>query len=66
MRATINLDDTQLERAQTLTDIKELSSLLREALTTLIQRESARRLAQLGGSLPDLSAIPRRRTSAKP
>ncbi len=65
MRTTINLDDTLLERAQTLTGVKERSALLREALTALIQRESARRLAQLGGSQPDLSPIPRRRTSVK-
>jgi len=66
MRTTINLDDALLERAQTLTGVKERSALLREALTALIQRESARRLAQLGGSQPDLSSIPRRRTFAKP
>jgi len=65
MRTTINLDDALLERAQTLTGVKERSALLREALTALIQRESARRLAQLGGSQPELSSIPRRRTSAK-
>ncbi len=65
MRTTINLDDALLERAQTLTGVKERSALLREALTALIQRESARRLAQLGGSQPDLSSIPRRRTPAK-
>lgn len=66
MRTTINLDDALLERAQTLTGVKERSALLREALTALIQRESARRLAQLDGSQPDLSSIPRRRTSTKP
>ena len=65
MRTTINLDDALLERAQTLTGVKERSALLREALTALIQRESARRLAQLGGSQPDLSPIPRRRNAAK-
>jgi len=65
MRTTITLDDALLERAQTLTGVKERSALLREALTALIQRESARRLAQLGGSQPELSSIPRRRTSAK-
>ena len=65
MRTTINLDDTLLERAQALSGIQERSALLREALTALIQRESARRLAQLGGSQPDLSPIPRRRSHAK-
>lgn len=65
MRTTINLDDVLLERAQALTGVQERSALLREALTALIQRESARRLAQLGGSQPDLNPIPRRRNPAK-
>jgi len=65
MRTTINLDDALLERAQALSGVQERSALLREALTALIQRESARRLAQLGGSQPDLAPIPRRRSTAK-
>ncbi len=65
MRTTINLDDALLERAQALSGVQERSALLREALTALIQRESARRLAQLGGSQPDLSPVPRRRSAAK-
>ncbi|CAG0934542.1 MAG: Antitoxin VapB32 [Rhodocyclaceae bacterium] len=66
MRTTINLDDALMERARALSGVQERSALLREALTALIQRESARRLAQLGGSQPDLSPVPRRRTAAKP
>lgn len=66
MRTTINLDDALMERAQALSGVQERSALLREALTALIQRESARRLAQLGGSQPDLSPIPRRRSVSKP
>lgn len=65
MRTTINLDDALLEQAQALSGVQERSALLREALTALVQRESARRLAQLGGSQPDLSPVPRRRTPAK-
>lgn len=61
MRTTVVLDDELLEEAQELTEIKEKSALLREALTALVQRESARRLALLGGSQPDLEDIPRRR-----
>lgn len=61
MRTTIVLDDELLEEAQELTEIKEKSALIREALTALIQRESARRLALLGGSQPDLEDVPRRR-----
>lgn len=63
MRTTITLDDALLEEALALTGIKEKSKLVREALTALIARESARRLARLGGSVPDLATIPRRRSS---
>lgn len=66
MRTTVNLDDALLERAQSLSGVQERSALLREALAALIQRESARRLAQLGGSQPELGSIPRRRSPAKP
>ena len=62
MRTTITLDDELLERAAELTGITEKSALVRAALTALIQREAARRLARLGGSSPDLADIPRRRS----
>lgn len=62
MRTTVVLDDELLEKAQALTDLKEKSSLLKEALKALIERESARRLANLGGIAPNLSDIPRRQT----
>ncbi|WP_255105504.1 MULTISPECIES: type II toxin-antitoxin system VapB family antitoxin [unclassified Synechococcus] len=46
--------------AQRLSGISERTQLVREALKALVQRESARRLAALGGSEPQLEAIPRR------
>ncbi|MCU0838904.1 MAG: type II toxin-antitoxin system VapB family antitoxin [Rhodospirillales bacterium] len=61
MRTTVALDDELLAKAQAFTGLKEKSALLREALKALIERESARRLARLGGSEPDLAAAPRRR-----
>jgi metal-responsive CopG/Arc/MetJ family transcriptional regulator len=61
MRTTVNLDDSLLDRAAKLSGVKERSALLREALEALIQRESARRLARLGGSEPQLRAARRRR-----
>ena len=61
MRTTLALDDEPVARAQALTGVKGKSSLVREALKALIQRESARRLARLGGSEPELKAPPRRR-----
>ncbi|MFM9858846.1 type II toxin-antitoxin system VapB family antitoxin [Pseudoxanthobacter sp. M-2] len=65
MRTTIALDDDQVARAQALTGLTEKSALVREALKALIERESARRLARLGGSEPDLVAVPRRRTAGR-
>jgi Arc/MetJ family transcription regulator len=61
MRTTVALDDELLSDAQRLTGLKERTALLREALKALVERESARRLARLGGSEPDLCPIPRRR-----
>jgi Arc/MetJ family transcription regulator len=63
MRTTIALDDELVAEAQDLTGLKEKSSLIREALKALIERESARRLARLGGTEPDLKAPPRRRSA---
>jgi len=61
MRTTITFDDDLLARAQAVSGRTEKSSLVREALKALIERESARRLARLGGSEPDLVETPRRR-----
>lgn len=60
MRTTLALDDALLAKAQALTGVQEKAALVREALKALIERESARRLARLGGSEPGL-ARPRRR-----
>lgn len=64
MRTTLALDDELIAKAEAFTGLKEKSSLVREALKALIERESARRLARLGGSQPDLKAPPRRRPGA--
>lgn len=63
MRTTINLDDDLLAQAQSLTGLPERTQLMREALLALVQRESARRLAKLGGTQPKLRAIARRQTT---
>jgi Arc/MetJ family transcription regulator len=61
MRTTLNIDDQLLADAQRLTGISEKTSLVREGLRALIERESARRLARLGGTQPKLKPVPRRR-----
>jgi len=61
MRTTVNLDDDLLEQAKALSGINERTTLLRQGLKALVERESARRLARLGGSEPGLDEIPRRK-----
>jgi len=64
MRTTIALDDDLVAKAHAFTGLTENSSLVREALKALIERESAPRLARLGGSEPGLEAPPRRRPTS--
>jgi Arc/MetJ family transcription regulator len=61
MRTTVALDDDLVRTAQEYTGVKEKTALLREALKALIHREASRRLALLGGTMPDLEEIPRLR-----
>ena len=61
MRTTIALDDNLVRTAQELTGISEKTALVREGLKVLIQREAGRRLAALGGTMPELEDIPRLR-----
>jgi Arc/MetJ family transcription regulator len=61
VRTTVTLDDALMARAQALDGTKQPSALLQRALHALIERESAKRLAALGGSEPDLALPPRRR-----
>jgi len=64
MRTTLNIEDDLLAKAAKLTGIKEKTSLVRLGLEALVARESAKRLAALGGSEPNLEMIPRRRIEA--
>lgn len=61
MRTTVNLDDQLLEEARRITGVEGRTDLIHEGLRALIERESARRLARLGGSEPQLRPVPRRR-----
>jgi Arc/MetJ family transcription regulator len=62
MRTTLNIDDQLLDEAQRITGMTEKAALVREGLRALIERESARRLARLGGSEPQLESVPRRQS----
>jgi Uncharacterized protein conserved in bacteria (DUF2191). len=61
MRTTLNLDDALLDEARRLTGVEERTALIHAGLRALISRESARRLARLGGSEPKAKSVPRRR-----
>jgi Arc/MetJ family transcription regulator len=61
MRSTLVVDDELVERARELTGIDEKTALVREGLRALVAMETARRLAALGGTEPELEDIPRRR-----
>jgi Arc/MetJ family transcription regulator len=62
MRTTLNIEDDLIDQASKMTGIKEKTTLVRLGLEALIARESAKRLAKLGGSEKQLKQIPRRRS----
>jgi Arc/MetJ family transcription regulator len=62
MRTTLNIDDTLLRKAAKLAGVEEKTALVRLGLEALIARESARRLAELGGTEKSLLPIRRRRS----
>ncbi|PRY92088.1 VapB protein of antitoxin of type II toxin-antitoxin system [Hasllibacter halocynthiae] len=66
MRTTVTLDEGLLDRAEALTGLRPRGPLLNEALRALVERESARRLARLGGSDSGAEAPGRRRSEAPP
>jgi Arc/MetJ family transcription regulator len=65
MRTTLNIDDALLNRARELSGLREKTAVVRAGLEALIARESARRLAALGGSDTGARAVPRRRPRAR-
>lgn len=64
MRTTINIDDELLAKLSRLTGSDDRAAIVREGLKALLERESARRLARLGGTQPRLRRIARRRSQA--
>ena len=64
MRTTINIDEDLLAKASKLAGPLDRSALIQEGLKAFIERESARRLARLGGTQSDLTVAPRRRQAA--
>ncbi|HEV8131628.1 MAG TPA: type II toxin-antitoxin system VapB family antitoxin [Acidobacteriota bacterium] len=65
MRTTLNLDDELIREAREYTGIQEKTALVRAGLRELIAKEAARRLAALGGTMPNFKVPPRRRGGHK-
>ena len=61
MRTTVTIDDVLYQQALELADANmEKSDLFKEAIKTFIRVQAAKRLAALGGTMPDMANIPRR------
>ncbi len=65
MKTTLNIDDKILKKASLLTGIEEKTYLVKLGLEALIARESAKKLALLGGSEKKAKYIPRRKSKVK-
>ena len=65
MRTTLNIEDELLDKAAKLTGVREKTALVRLGLEALISRESAKRLAMLGGTEKGLQVPPRRRAASR-
>jgi metal-responsive CopG/Arc/MetJ family transcriptional regulator len=62
MRTTVTLEDALYEKALELADPNmDKSDLFREAIKTFVRVQAAKRLAALGGTVPDIADIERRR-----
>ena len=59
MRTTLNIEDELFAKAQRVSGLKERAALIQEGLRALIERESARHLARLGGTEPQLQPVTR-------
>lgn len=61
MRTTLTIDDDLYAQALQLAPPGlEKAELIRECVKAYIQRQTAQRLADLGGTMPDIEAPPRR------
>lgn len=62
MRTTVTIDDALYERALEVADpAMDKADLFREAIKTFVRVQAAKRLAALGGTVPQMQEIPRRR-----
>lgn len=63
MRATVTIDDELYNKAIEVADPSmDKVDLFREAIKTFVRVRAAKRLAALGGTMPEISEVPRRRS----
>ena len=65
MRTTLDLDEGLLAQAQEATGEPTKTAVIEHALRLVIQRAASKRLAALGGKIPDAQAAPRARSLAR-
>lgn len=62
MRTTVTIDDALYEKALEMADPNmDKSDIFRAAITTFVRVQAAKRLAALGGTMPEIEDVPRRR-----
>jgi Arc/MetJ family transcription regulator len=62
MRTTVTIDDALYKKALEMADADtDKSELFREAIKTFVRVQAAKRLAALGGTMPDIEDVPRAR-----
>lgn len=67
MRITVTIDDELYNRALELADpTMDWADLFSEAMQTFVRVRAAKRLAAVGGALPDMPEVPRRRPEPMP
>jgi Arc/MetJ family transcription regulator len=65
MRTTLTIDDDLFAKAMALAQPgTEKAELIRECVKAFIQRQTARRMAALGGEAPEIELVLRRREEA--
>ena len=67
MRTTVTIGDALYEEALEVAEPgMDKADLCREAVKTFVRVQAAKRLSALGGTMPEMRDIPRRREGAQP
>lgn len=62
MRTTVTIEDSLYEKALEMADPDmDKAEIFREAIRTFVRVQAGKRLAALGGAMPKIEDIPRRR-----